>query len=181
MRSATPLGGCEPALRFVPMLGRAPRPYALPVELARRRRRLPRPLARDQDRVRQVVADRRTAIGGYTSRGERVIWQRRYLGAHNPRPAGFRPPFRLHLFQSDKARFGRASGGLAVLDVSPLRCQRTVSKRLGGRCWRTGSRRRATVTAGAHTDRRRNALRCSALRLLFLSRGAYYVSFCASS
>src|SRR5690349_18368545 len=69
---------------------RAPRPHALPVELAERRRRLPRPLARDQDRVRQVVARLRTAIGGYDQPRRTRYLAAPLLGAHNPRPEGFR-------------------------------------------------------------------------------------------
>ena len=78
--------------------------------------------------VRQVVADRRTAIGGYGQTRRTRYLAAPLLGAHNLRPAGFRPPFRLHPFQSGQARSGRASGGLALLDVSLLRCQRNVSK-----------------------------------------------------
>jgi hypothetical protein len=126
--------GANPRAVSCRCLGRAPRPHALPVELAGRRRRLPRPLARDQDRVRQVVADRRTAIGGDDQPRRTRYFVALLLGAHNPRPPRLRPPFRLHPFQSGQARSGRASSGLALLDVSPLRCQRNVSKRRGGRC-----------------------------------------------
>jgi hypothetical protein len=136
--------GANPRSVSCRCLGRAPRPPPPPPSpasggegeggAARRRRRLPRPLARDRDRVRQVVADRRTAIGGYDQPQRTRYLAAPLLGAHNPRPAGFRPLFRLHPFQSGQARCGRASGGLALLDVSPLRCRRNVSQRLGGRC-----------------------------------------------
>ena len=166
MRSATPFGGCEPALRFVSMPGSCS-PTTCIACGACRKATPTSPAAGARSRSRSPSRCRlRTAIGGDDQPRRTRYLAAPLLGAHNPRPAGFRPPFRLHPFQSGQARSGRASGGLALLDVSPLRCQRNVSKRLGGRWRRTGPRRRATVTAGAHTDQRRNALRCSALRLL---------------
>jgi putative transposase len=48
------------------------------MDFAGRRYRLPRPLARDQDSLLEILGEGRAKIAGQSRRGERGIWQRRY-------------------------------------------------------------------------------------------------------
>jgi len=59
-------------------LGCASEPHALSVDFARGRRRLRRPLARDQDHVLEICAPSESRSPVMASRGERGIWQWRY-------------------------------------------------------------------------------------------------------
>jgi len=140
-------------------MGDLTRPYALSVDFARRRCRLLRPLAGDQDRVFEIFAHERTAITGYDQPGRTRYLATTLLGAHNPRRSRLRGAHGLHAFQSGEAWFRGAPGGLAVFIIPALRGQRALSRGLARRQQCAAGDGRAAVKS-----KRRKALRFSALR-----------------
>src|SRR5260370_40426548 len=68
------------------LLGRPPRPHALSVDVAARRCRFSRSVASDQDRVREIAADRRAAITGHDEPRRTRHLAAAGLGVQEPRP-----------------------------------------------------------------------------------------------
>ena len=97
------------------------------VDLAAGRCRIPRPAARQQNRICERFARRRATIIGDDQSG------------------------RLHAFQPGEARPRGAPGGLAIFVVSPVRRGRALSRRVEGRRRRTARDGRAAPRP--HTQR----------------------------
>jgi hypothetical protein len=114
-------------------LGCPPRSYALPLDLATRRCRLPRSVARNQNRICEVFAYRLATITGDDQRRRAGHLAALVLGAHDTRRSGLCGSHGRHAFQPGETRFRGASGGLAAFVVSSVRGWRTASRRVAGR------------------------------------------------
>ncbi len=114
-------------------LGCPPRSYALPVDLATRRCRLPRSVARNQNRICEVFAYRRVTITGDDQPRRTGHLAASVSGAHDTRRSGLCGSHGLHAFQPGETRSRGAPGGLAAFVVSSVRGWRTVSRRVARR------------------------------------------------
>jgi hypothetical protein len=106
--------------------------HCLSVDAAARRCRFSGSVASDQDRIREIAADRRAAITGHDE-PRRTRHLAAVLGAHDPRRSRLCGSHRLYAFQPGQAWSRGAPGGLAAFVISPVRRQRNVSRRLEGR------------------------------------------------
>jgi hypothetical protein len=108
-------------------LGRPSRSSALPVDLALRRCRLSRSVARNQNRICEIFAYWRVTITGHDQPRRTGHLAASLLGAHDTRRSGLCGAYALHALQSGEARSRRAPGGLAIFVVSSGRRRRPVS------------------------------------------------------
>ena len=102
-------------------------------DLAARRCRLPRSVARNQNRICEVFAYRRVTITGDDQPRRTGHLAASVLGAHDTRRSGLCGSHGLHAFQPGETRSRRAPGGLAAFVVSSVRKRRAVSRRLARR------------------------------------------------
>jgi hypothetical protein len=114
-------------------LGCPPRSSALPADLATRRCRLPRSVARNQNRICEVFAYRRVAIAGDDQPRRTGHLAASVLGAHDTRRSGLCGSHGRHAFQPGETRSRGAPGGLAAFVVSSVPGWRTVSRRVARR------------------------------------------------
>ena len=134
-----------------PLPGQAP---------AARRCRLPRSLARHQNRLCEILAERRAAITGHDPPRRARDLAATVLGTYDPRPTGFRRAHGLHAFQPGphpslprdprvKPGEGRVEEGEHPADWPHSSfhrcCEWPLSRRMDGRRRRAASDRRAAV------------------------------------
>src|ERR1700730_6105957 len=94
--------------------GRPSRSYALPVDLAGRRCRLSRSVARNQDRICEMSDYRRVTIANHDQPRRTGHLAASVLGAHDTRRSGLCGSHGLHAFQPGETRSRGAPGGLAA-------------------------------------------------------------------
>jgi hypothetical protein len=101
-----------------------PRSHALSVDIAPRRRRFPRAVARNQNRLCEMFACPRVTITGDDQSRRTGHLAAPVLGAHDTRRSGLCSSHGLYAFQSCETRSRGAPGRLAIFIVSSVR-----------RCW----------------------------------------------